>query len=157
MEKLNLCLQFAILVHPYCRVWWLTCNEFKEWINWDPLYEFTMAFKSLNLNEFAWKDTPQNWSPIERSWYKELWIFRPCEVNYIGSVASQLSWVSPLYCLFCFAEFYWSHSKSPYYYHLVIWTTCQKLSIRWKSCAVNCRLVSALQIILMLRIIFWKW
>ena len=155
MEKLNLRLQFSVLVHPHCWVWWLTCNEFKEWVDCDSLYEFTMAFKSLHLHEFAWKDTPQNWSPIERSWYKELRIFCPCEVNYISGVASQLSWVSPLDCLFCFAEFDRSHSESPYYYHLVVWTTCQKLSIGWKSGTINCRLVSALQIILMLRLILW--
>ena len=144
MEKLNLRLQFTVLVDPDCRVWWLTCYEFEKWIDWDTLYEFPMTLKCLDLHEFAWLYAPQNGSSIKWTRDQELRIFSPCEVYYISRVTSQLSWMSPLNDLFFFAEFNWSQSESPYDDHLVVWSTRQELTIRWKSGTIDCRLVPAL-------------
>jgi hypothetical protein len=144
MEKLNLSLQLTVLIDPNSRVWWLTCNEFEEWIDWNTLYEFSMTLECLNFHKFAWLDAPQNWSSVKWTRNQELRIFSPCEIYHIGRVTSKLSWMSPLYDLFFFTEFHWSQSESPYDDHLVVWSTCQELPIGWKSGTIDCRLVPAL-------------
>ncbi len=58
VEKLNLILEFPVFIDAYSRVWRLGGDKFEEWINSDSLYEFTMAFKGLDLLVLALLDVP---------------------------------------------------------------------------------------------------